>query len=59
MTPSTVFCDGKERFDSKGKEEQIRSKSARRREVGLSTYRCTACGGWHIGSHLSRKKVTK
>lgn len=51
-----IACEGKQRFDTRAMAEKVKNRSNRNTDSARSTYRCMACGGWHIGTHLARKK---
>jgi hypothetical protein len=50
-----VACDGKQRFDSYDLAMSVQDR--RRRGDKLNAYRCMFCQGWHLGHHVSKKRV--
>lgn len=49
-------CHGKHRFDDARLAKDVARKSSRRKESAASAYRCSTCGGWHIGNGPRIKK---
>ena len=49
----TIACAGKHGFPS---PVEARQALRHHRKPGAKTYRCVACGLWHIGSTLRRKR---
>lgn len=45
-------CDGKERFQTFALAERVMKMRRRGVKLGRQTYRCHACGGYHIGTSL-------
>lgn len=43
-------CMGKHRFADAGLAKKVASQQAQRRAGKISPYKCTHCGGWHIGN---------
>lgn len=48
-------CDGKERFSSWGMAAAV-GKRRRRREKKCCAYRCTWCGGYHLGDLVGKRR---
>lgn len=44
-------CEGKTRFNQRRVAERVRQ----RQNAALHVYRCTFCGGWHLGTSMGRK----
>lgn len=51
----TYSCLGKEQFADKGRADQVAHRIARRSSATVSSYRCSFCHAWHIGSGLIPK----
>lgn len=53
-------CVGKVRFETMSQAQKTAKYSARRNGGKLHPYRCTWCGGFHVGSVVGHpKKKTK
>ncbi len=52
-------CEGKHRFDDPRLARRVASRSAHTNGDRMSAYRCRLCGGWHIGSNLTKRKRRK
>lgn len=48
-------CAGKHRYDSHGQAARVLRKGL----PDVHPYRCTLCGGWHVGSDRERLLVHK
>jgi len=47
----TFSCMGKEQYASRALAEKVRRRRARARDKRvLDSYRCKACGFWHLGA---------
>lgn len=49
---SAAACSGKVRFNSMVDANRYARRQRRRREGGYSPYRCRACHGYHVGTHI-------
>lgn len=52
---ATASCDGKERLPESVARRVVKRMQARYK-IPLMVYRCTVCGGYHIGSKRRREK---
>lgn len=43
-------CQGKERFTSFTRAQQVASRTSHRRSEALQAYSCGFCGGFHVGT---------
>lgn len=51
LAPAAEYqCAGKHPFDSRALANEVASRSSRRRDATLQTYRCPCCMKWHIGN---------
>lgn len=50
-------CDGKHRFADAGLAKKVAHKSAQRKDNQVSAYRCSTCGGWHVGAGRTMKNL--
>jgi len=55
-TDPVATCSGKHRFTSHGRARKAATRSAHRHCERIAPYHCPHCSGWHIGSHLHRRK---
>lgn len=53
---ASAQCEGKHRFADAGLAKKVAHKSGQRKDNQVSAYRCSTCGGWHVGSG---KNITK
>ena len=52
-------CMGKHRFDDGGLAKKVARLSAKRKESRTVAYKCTHCGGWHVGNRNSSDRRKK
>ena len=45
-------CRGKQRLDRET-AQAIAKRANRRQDTRLNAFRCSTCGGWHVGSHTA------
>lgn len=55
-TDQTATCHGKHRFVSLAQARKVAKRSASKHCERITPYHCPHCAGWHIGSHLHRRK---
>jgi hypothetical protein len=51
-----TVCHGKEPFDTKAMADAIAVRTRSRRDGNLGSYKCPACGKWHLGSSTGSRK---
>ncbi len=49
-------CNGKKRYVSPTRSAQV-AKDWRRNGRQVAHYRCTVCGGWHIGYSQKKRRI--
>lgn len=52
----TYSCLGKESFAEKHHADQAARRASRHSRTPISTYRCTYCHAWHVGSGIVPKR---
>lgn len=58
--PAAVGCDGKVRFASFQRADEVsRERKRRRTRKNRQVYRCAHCGMWHLGSDPAKSRVMR